>query len=450
MTRRELLSHPVAIVGVLMTTASAVVFIALVIAMLAGMLVNPYAGLVVFIAIPALFVAGLLLVPVGARLQRRKLARDPQAVIDYPVLDFRRASVRRTAVIITALTAVNVIIVLLAGYGTLHWMESPTFCGQVCHTPMHPQHAAWQSAAHARIACAECHISDGVSGFMYAKMSGLRQLAHVVTNSVPKPIPPGAHMQPGAQAKTCAGCHQPGKRTGDRLRVIREYADDEANGETATVLQLHVNPGSTTSTRAIHWHANPAIRIEYVATDPQHETIPYVKVTDAAGNVKEYVAPDTSEQTISTGERRVMDCVDCHNTVGHPISATPERAVDNAIAAGQVSRTLPFARREGVRLVKASYPSQDAADQAIDEGLRAFYQKQAGSSDEELRRAVRAFQDVYRRNVFPTMNVTWGSYPDQKGHVTSNGCFRCHDDSHAAKDGSTISADCEYCHKQLE
>ena len=48
------------------------------------------------------------------------------------------------------------------------------------------------------------------------------------------------------------------------------------------------------------------------------------------------------------------------------------------------------------------------------------------------------------------MKVTWGSYPDQKGHVTSNGCFRCHDDSHTAKDGSTISADCEYCHKQLE
>ena len=103
-----------------------------------------------------------------------------------------------------------------------------------------------------------------------------------------------------------------------------------------------------------------------------------------------------------------------------------------------------------MRLVKASYPSQDAADKGIDDGLRAFYQKQGGSSDEEVRRAVRAFQDVYRRNVFPTMNVTWGSYPDQKGHVTSNGCFRCHDDSHAAKDGSTISADCEYCHKQLE
>ena len=105
-----------------------------------------------------------------------------------------------------------------------------------------------------------------------------------------------------------------------------------------------------------------------------------------------------------------------------------------------------------MRLVKASYPSQDEADRAIDEGLRKFYQnhRAARATRQALTRTVRAFQEVYRRNVFPTMKVTWGTYPDNKGHVTSNGCFRCHDDSHSAKDGSTISADCEYCHKQLE
>jgi len=51
--------------------------------------------------------------------------------------------------------------------------------------------------------------------------------------------------------------------------------------------------------------------------------------------------------------------------------------------------------------------------------------------------------------VFPTMKVTFGSYPDNRGHNTSNGCFRCHDDTHAAKDGSKISGDCDYCHKEV-
>ena len=146
-----------------------------------------------------------------------------------------------------------------------------------------------------------------------------------------------------------------------------------------------------------------------------------------------------------------MDCRDCHNTVGHPISPTPEQAVDRAIAAGQVSPQLPFARREGVRLVKAEYPSQDEGVRAIDRELRTFYGSRGGAIDPQaVDRTVAALQDVYRRNVFPTMKVSWGSYPDNRGHLTSTGCFRCHDDSHTAKDGTTISGDCEFCHRQIE
>ena len=160
----------------MITTVSAVLFFALVIAMLAGWLNNPYAGLIVFVALPAVFVIGLLLIPMGVRLQRRKLQRDPSADVDWPVLDFRRAEVRRTSLVILALTAVNIVIVLLAGYGTLHWMESPSFCGQACHTPMHPQFTALQNASHARVACVDCHIGEGARGFVYAKLSGVRQL----------------------------------------------------------------------------------------------------------------------------------------------------------------------------------------------------------------------------------------------------------------------------------
>jgi len=55
-------------------------------------------------------------------------------------------------------------------------------------------------------------------------------------------------------------------------------------------------------------------------------------------------------------------------------------------------------------------------------------------------------QQIYRRNVFPEMNVQFGTYPDNRGHMDSPGCFRCHDDNHTAKDGATISQDCETCH----
>jgi hypothetical protein len=448
--REALVRHPLAIAGALITTASAVVFVALVIAMLAGLFHNPYAGLVVFVAIPACFAVGLVLIPVGMRLRRRQLERDPAAAADWPVLDFRRASVRRTGLMIAALTAVNIVILLVAGYGSLHWMESPAFCGQVCHAPMHPQFTAWQQASHARVACVNCHIGEGGAAFVHAKLSGVRQLVHVATNSYPRPIPPGAEMPPGAQAQTCVGCHQPGRASGDHIRVIREYADDEKNSETMTVLQMHLGVSSS-SKRAIHWHADPAVRIEYVSTDAERQTIPYVRVTDAKGSVTEYRAADATDQMISGGSRRTMDCVDCHNVVGHPISPTAEKAVDRAIAAALVSRDLPYVRREGIRLLKESYSDQDAGVRAIERGLRKFYESQEGVTDQQvLARTVAAFQDLYRRNVFPPMKVTWGAYRDNSGHVTSNGCFRCHDDEHKARDGSTISADCEYCHTQIE
>jgi hypothetical protein len=146
-----------------------------------------------------------------------------------------------------------------------------------------------------------------------------------------------------------------------------------------------------------------------------------------------------------------MDCIDCHNTVGHPISPTAEQAVDRAIAAGFVNRQLPNARSEGVRLVKAHYSSQDEGASAIEQGLRSFYQSRGGSVDQQaVGQTASALQNLYRSNVFPTMNVTWGSYPTNRGHITSNGCFRCHDDSHTAPDKSTISGDCGYCHTQIE
>jgi hypothetical protein len=441
--------HPVAIVGALITTASAVVFIALLIAELLGLFENPYSGLVVFIALPAVFFFGLLLIPLGMWLQQRKLQRDPAAATDWPVIDLGRPHVRRRLLLFTALTAVNVIVLLIAGYGSLHWMESPTFCGQACHTPMEPQFTAWQNGPHAKVACVRCHIAEGAQGFVQAKLAGTRQLAHVITNSVPKPIPPGAHMAPGGQAQTCQTCHQPHRVVGDPVHVFREFADDEGNTEAETILKMHLG-GPESEGRSIHWHADPANRVEYVATGPDRQTIIYIKATDAKGQVKEFRAADATDQTISSGVRRTMDCIDCHNSVGHPFAGEATKGVDRTIASGQVSSSLPFVRREGVRLVTAAYPSHEAAATAIDQGLRDFYKTQSHVDQQAVGHATTALQGLYTRTIFPTMKVTWGAYPDNRGHITSPGCTRCHDDEHKAKDGSAISGDCEYCHKELQ
>ena len=71
------------------------------------------------------------------------------------------------------------------------------------------------------------------------------------------------------------------------------------------------------------------------------------------------------------------------------------------------------------------------------------------ASRTELQLAIAGTQQVYARNVFPGMNVTWGSYPNNLGHQDFPGCFRCHDGSHKAADGRVISQDCDSCHNML-
>ena len=444
----SLIRHPLSLAGSVLATVSAVLFFTLLAAELLGLLDNPYAGLVVFIVVPALFVAGLLLIPLGIRLERRRLARHPGATADWPVIDLRSAPVRRRVVVFIALTAVNLSIVLLAGYGSLHYMDSPTFCGQTCHAPMHPQYTAWQAGVHAQIDCVQCHIGEGARGLVHAKLAGTRQLVHVITGAIPRPIPAGLPGPHGGYSGTCTRCHAPGRTTGDVVRIKREYADDEQNSETATTLMMHVGRANETG-HAIHWHADPSTRVEFTSADQGHQTIPYVKVTSPDGKVKEYFASDAADKPVNPENLKRMECDDCHNMVGHRTATSPEQAVDQAIAAGEVSRTLPFARREGVRLLKASYADGDEAGRKIEEEFRRFYSAQPKAVDAQaLSRAVTALQGAWNRNVFPTMKVTWGTYPDNAGHMASPGCFRCHDGSHTAKDGSTINADCEFCHRQ--
>ena len=385
-----------------------------------------------------MFVIGLLLVPIGIWRQHRRVAAG-YAPDDWPVIDLRLPRTRSVIVGVALLTIVNVFIVSLAGFGAVHHMESTEFCGQTCHTTMEPEWKAHQASPHSKVACVKCHVGPGAAGFVEAKAASTRQLWHVIISKVPTPVEAPVRSMPAAR-ETCFGCHSGEEPQGDRLKVIRDYSDDETGTETVTTLQMHV--GGIKPTSGIHWHI--AQQIEYIATDRERQTIPYVKFTDSNGNVKEYAAEGVTKEQLAQGERRSMDCMDCHNRPAHTLYPSPERAVDIAIAGGQLPRTLPFARREAVAALKDEYASGEEAQRGIDARLRKAFASHA--SDPALARTVSAVQDIYARNVFPAMKVKWATYPNNIGHTFFNGCFRCHDDSHKASDGSVIKQDCETCH----
>jgi len=447
----RLIRSPVSVLGMVLTTISAVLFLVVFLADLFGLHANPYIGILFFLVLPAVFLAGLALIPLGAWLERRRRrAGRPASALAWPRVDLNDPAQRRTAVLVFALTMANIVIVSLAAYRGVEYMDSVEFCGQACHSVMKPEYVAYQAGPHARVACVRCHTGPGAGGFVGSKLAGTRQLVTLFAGTSPRPIPsPVRNMRPARE--TCERCHWPDMFHGDKIKQVYEYSDDEANSERVTTLQIHVGGGSGLGVASgIHWHMNLANQIEYIATDDRRQVIPWVRLTDRAGRAREYVVKDVTPEALAAGERRTMDCVDCHNRPSHTMAASAERAVDAVIARGGIPRTLPFVRREAVKALKGTHPTEAAALDAIATSLRSFYEAEHHetfvAAREDVERAVVAAQRIYRQNVFPEMNVRFGTYPNNIGHVDAPGCFRCHDDSHVASDGRTISQDCESCH----
>jgi hypothetical protein len=451
----SLARNPISFVGAALVTVSALLFLFVYLVEALGIHTNPYIGMVFFLVIPGIFAFGLALIPVGMyrehRARRAGHARSP----GWPVLNLNNPRQLRITAIVGVLTIVNVLIITLAAFQGVHYMDSVQFCGQVCHEVMQPEFASYQAGPHARVGCVQCHIGPGAPWFVRSKLSGARQLYAVAFNTHSRPIPsPVTNLRPARD--TCEQCHWPEKFHGDKIRAFREYGNDAANTESLTAMRIHVGGGSESIGRVngIHWHTSRSTRIEYIATDEKRQVISWVRLTQPDGSVKEWVADGASAAALGKGERRVMDCVDCHNRPSHTFASSAERAVDEALARGVIDRSLPFVRRESVRVLKGSYPSQDAAFAGIRREVQAFY----GSAEANLpaakrpavERAIEILQALYGRNVFPSMKVSWGTYANNIGHMDFPGCFRCHDDAHKAKDGSTITQDCELCHRQEE
>ena len=437
--------NPISLAGAAITTAMAVLFAALLILELTGQLENPYIGLFGFIVVPAVFVIGLLLIPLGAWQQRKREAKG-LAETSWPVIDLGLKRTRNNIIVFTAFTCINLLIVSLGAFQTIHHMETREFCGTTCHQTMEPEWRASAVAPHAKVACVSCHVGPGAKALVESKIAGTRQLWHVMTNSVTKPVPVPVHNLRTAN-EVCATCHWSELDHGDKVIPVREYADDEANTESVTMVKVHVGGGRAAegAGKGIHWHMNVNNRVEFVAKDPNRQEISYIKFTDRSGKVTEFYAEGVTAASVATAERRVMDCLDCHNRPAHTYEPTAERAIDNAIARGAIPRDLPFVRREAIAAVKKTYESNEAAEAGIAKHLLDYY-KAHPAAGPSLERAIAGAQDVYSRNVFPAMKVAWSTYPNNIGHMNSPGCFRCHDESHKAADGKVIGQDCSTCH----
>jgi hypothetical protein len=444
----------VTLIGAILTTSAGVTLVL----MLLGDLLQvrprtPYAGIVVYMILPALFALGLVLMPAGALWRRWRLRRRGQALPPPPSLSLAEPTFKRAVVLIGSATMANILILGVASYRGVEYMDSVQFCGLTCHSVMAPEYAAYLDSPHARVACVECHIGPGAPWFVRSKLSGTRQIFAVNLGTYSRPIPsPVEHLRPARE--TCEQCHWPARFTGDKVVVRTHYAEDEANTPLRTVLILKVGGRTLGGAAGIHGrHLDTKERIEYVTTDRKRAAIPRVFYRDDDGSTVEFVAGSEGEKEAPAyEERRKMDCMDCHNRPSHAFEL-PAAALDHAMDHGLISTELPFMKKKALELLQAEYADHDAAQRQIGEGLLAFYRNQYPEVLAKRRALIETAAEqigaIYAKNVFPSMKVTWGTYPNHLGHQDDRGCFRCHDEEHATADGRTITQDCSACHEIL-
>ena len=438
----------ISLIGTLMMVVSLLFIMALLVMQAMGFQGGAYLGIVTFVVLPMMFLAGVFTVPLGIWLKKRrdaKAAAEGKPVGHLPVIDLNRESTR--GVLLGFIALAVPVIALAAGltFKAVHYMDSTEFCGMACHQVMEPEHTAFQRSPHVSVGCAGCHIGPGAQWFVKAKISGSWQLIAVALDLYPRPIPTPVHSLRPANG-TCEQCHWPTKFVGERLKVRTHYAEDEANTEMKTALMVKVGGKQAGQSQGIHWHVDPNHQVRYRA-DPTRETMYEIELTDLAeGGTKklfkgEKAAPEGTEW-------RTMDCVDCHNRASH-IYRSPEFEVDLALEEGRIDRSLPYIRREGLRIItEKEYASHAEARDGIAAAVKAFYVQNypdlAGTPAVE--QAGKALGDAYAWNNFPHMKVKWNTYPNHIGHQESPGCFRCHDNKHKTDDGAKIGKKCSTCH----
>jgi len=447
--------NTVSLIGVVLTTSSAITLIGFWMYdfMLPGP-PHPYVGILLFLILPGVFVLGLLLIPIGIGLRRRQLQQIGELPTVYPAIDLKTPMVRNSLLFIGFATILNVMIFGLASYKSVSYMDSKEFCGLSCHTVMAPEYGAYENSPHSRVECVQCHIGPGAGWFVRAKLSGLRQVFAVTFHTYSRPIPsPVKYLRPARD--TCEQCHWPQRFSGDKFILKTNYKDDEKNTPMTTALVMKIGGWAPSGSVGIHGrHLDDGSRIHYISTDERRQVIPVVYYTDDKGKIVEYVSTDikVNKQELEKGEKRTMDCIDCHNRPTHAFEL-PANAVDLRMSRGLISPELPYIHKKAVELLKADYPDRDTAQRQIVEGIENYYRTSFpdlyASKRALIEQSAENLARIYLRNIFPDMKMSWGVHPNNLGHNDFPGCFRCHDGSHTSADGQTISNDCTTCHNLL-
>jgi len=347
--------------------------------------------------------------------------------------------------------AISIILLVIGGYQLMEFTDSTEFCGRLCHDVMYPEYTVYQHSPHSRVECSRCHVGYGGGYLIRSKISGIPQIWAVLTNSYERPIQtPITNLRPARE--TCEQCHRPDRFAGDLVRTHTSYAADEQNTESIDTRVLRVGGGELETARDIHWHI--AADVWYLATDRERQEIVWVGVEDKEKGLLEFVEPERESEInpqLLEDEKRLMDCMDCHNRATH-VFYSPEELIDIALAQGTIDKGLPYIKREGVNALDPPNSSLEEAFEkveAIEEFYHTSYPELYTEKMEDIEKAIEKLREIATLTTFPYMKIDWNTYIDNSSHVESPGCLRCHGKLvpvQEEEDVNPIGADCNLCH----
>lgn len=441
---------PLGLIGVLLTTVSATLMVLGLVIEILGLTNNVYVSIFAFMILPGGMVTGLILIPLAAYLRRRQWHKYGVAK-DHLQINLSDHKHRKLLIWLIVLTVLFFTLLTVIGYEAYEFSDSPLFCGTVCHKVMAPEYTVYQRSPHAKVACVECHIGSGVSWFVKAKISGLRQVWGVLTGNYDRPIPaPVESLRPARD--TCEECHWPEKFSGKRVKQFIHYSNDDQENPTINNIALHIGGrnAATGKYEGIHWHVSQGVKIQYLADEKRHN-VAKVKLTREDGSTDEFVNADT--EIPEDAKWRTMDCIDCHNRPTH-VYDLPEDRVDLGLYNKKINGAIPGIREDSITAITKDYNTRDEARSQMFKTLFDLQTKRNGQASANTNKAdIQKASDYllksYLGNVWPNMNIKWGTYGSHLGHQRADegwGCWRCHDDEHTNANGDAIPQDCNLCH----
>ncbi len=338
--------------------------------------------------------------------------------------------------------------VAIGGAKAWEYTNTTTFCGTACHT-MPPQYVTHQLSDHARVTCEDCHLGRAELGtqiirkIQYSYQTG----SATVLNNYELPIF-AKNMRPARDV--CETCHYPLTFSSDKLVELKEYGEDINNTPKTTFLVLKTGGGTSREGLGfgIHWHIeNP---VSFYAVDEEKQEIPYIRVENADGSIKEYIDIESDFDINQLDESKLepMDCMSCHNRAAHAIE-NPVDAINGMIARGEISTDIPFIRNQAGTVLRGTYTTMEEAREGIFHIL-ANYQKNFPQEyidyQDQIEDVAEKLWQYYQNAVFVDQKMDWTTHPDNSQHTDSPGCFRCHDGTHMTVENEAVRLECNLCH----